>query len=178
MKVLAEGGRPQDSHLTRLYGFADRMPVFALSYLLDALTASGDTGPRAAELQRRIRERGDACEGGSAHVEELSDPYLLWFWNSNVRSTAIVLGSLVRRAPDDPLVPGLVRWLLAARKQGRWSNTQENGVGPGGARRLLQEGGGGACRTSAPSVAARPRDAGHRGVPRPNHERAGRRTCP
>jgi alpha-2-macroglobulin len=127
VKVLAEGGRPQDSHLTRLYGFADRMPVFALSYLLDALTASGDTGPRAAELQRRIRN-AVASEGGSAHVEELSDPYLLWFWNSNVRSTAVVLGSLVRRAPDDPLVPGLVRWLLAARKQGRWSNTQENGV--------------------------------------------------
>jgi hypothetical protein len=127
VKVLAEGGRPQDSHLTRLYGFADRMPVFALSYLLDALTASGDTGPRAAELQRRIRN-AVASEGGSAHVEELSDPYLLWFWNSNVRSTAVVLGSLVRRAPDDPLVRGLVRWLLAARKQGRWSNTQENGV--------------------------------------------------
>jgi uncharacterized protein YfaS (alpha-2-macroglobulin family) len=45
-----------------------------------------------------------------------------------VRSTAIVLGSQVRRMPGDPLVPGLVRWLLAARKQGRWSNTQENGV--------------------------------------------------
>jgi hypothetical protein len=127
VKVLAEGGRPQDSHLTRLYGFADRMPVFALSYLLDALSASGDTGPRAEELQRRIRN-AVASEGGSAHVEELSDPYLLWFWNSNVRSTAVVLSSLVRRAPDDPLVPGLVRWLLAARKQGRWSNTQENGV--------------------------------------------------
>src|SRR5262249_9032999 len=123
----AEGGRPQDSHVTRLYGFADRMPVFALSYLLDALTAAGDTGPRGAELQRRIRN-AVALEGGSAHVEELSDPYLLWFWNSNVRSTAIVLGSLARRAPDDPLVPGLVRWLLAVRKQGRWGNTQENGV--------------------------------------------------
>jgi len=127
VKVLAEGGRPQDSHVTRLFGFADRMPVFALAYLLDALTASGDGGPRAAELQRRIRN-AVASEGGSAHVEELSDPYLLWFWNSNVRSTAVVLGSLVRRRPDDPLVPGLVRWLLAARKQGRWSNTQENGV--------------------------------------------------
>jgi uncharacterized protein YfaS (alpha-2-macroglobulin family) len=127
VKVLSEGGRPQDSHVTRLFGFADRMPVFALSYLLDALTASGDAGPRPAELQRRIRN-AVMVEGGSAHVEELSDPYLLWFWNSNVRSTAIVLGSLVRRAPADPLVPGLVRWLLAARKQGRWSNTQENGV--------------------------------------------------
>jgi alpha-2-macroglobulin len=127
VKVLAEGGRPVDSHLTRLAGYADRMPVFALAYLLDAVTAAGDTGPRAAELQRRIGN-AVAVEGGSAHVEELSDPYLLWFWNSNVRSTAVVLGSLARRSAEDPLLPGLVRWLLAARKSGRWSNTQENGV--------------------------------------------------
>ncbi|HUG52990.1 MAG TPA: MG2 domain-containing protein [Vicinamibacteria bacterium] len=127
VKVLAEGGRAPDSHVTRLYGFLDRMPVFALSYLLDAMTAAGEQGPRPAELQRRI---GNAVsvEGGSAHVEELADPYLLWYWNSNVRSTAVVLDTLVRRRPDDPLVPGLVRWLLAVRKKGRWGNTQENGV--------------------------------------------------
>ena len=45
---------------------------------------------RLAELHRRI-ENAVLPEGGSAHVEELNDPYLLWFWNSNVRSTAIVL---------------------------------------------------------------------------------------
>src|SRR5207237_1692212 len=100
---------------------------FARSDLLDALAASGDTGPRSAELQRRIRN-AVTVEGGSAHVEELADPYLLWFWNSNVRSTAIVLGSLARREPEDPLLPGLVRWLLAARRKGRWGNTQENAL--------------------------------------------------
>ena len=46
VKVLAEGGRPQDSHLTRLFGYADRMPAFALAYLLDAMTAAGESGPR------------------------------------------------------------------------------------------------------------------------------------
>ena len=66
-------------------------------------------------------------EAGIAHVEELSDPYLLWFWNSNVRSTAIVLNSLVKASadPDAPIRP-IVRWMMAARKNGRWGNTQEN----------------------------------------------------
>jgi hypothetical protein len=64
-------------------------------------------------------------EGGSAHVEELSDPYLLWFWNSNVRSTAIVLNSFVKAEAQAP-VTSIVRWMMAARKNGRWSNTQEN----------------------------------------------------
>jgi hypothetical protein len=65
-------------------------------------------------------------EAGSAHVEELADPYLLWFWNSNVRSTSIVLNTLVRtNAPSTSITP-IVRWMMAARTGGRWGNTQEN----------------------------------------------------
>jgi len=40
-------------------------------------------------------------EAGSAPVEELSDPYLLWFWNSNVRTTSIVLNSLIKANVND-----------------------------------------------------------------------------
>ena len=65
-------------------------------------------------------------EAGSAHVEELSDPYLLWFWNSNVRSTAIVLNSLVNAAAGPEEVRPIVRWMMAVRRNGRWGNTQEN----------------------------------------------------
>jgi len=119
VKVLAEGGRNVDSHINRLITHVDRMPIFGIAYLADAM--KGD--PRAADLRRRI-DNAILPEGGSAHVEELNDPYLLWFWNSNVRSTAIVLGTLVRA--DDPLVKPMVRWLMQQRKGGRWGNTQEN----------------------------------------------------
>jgi len=67
-------------------------------------------------------------EAGSIHVEELADPYLLYFWNSNVRSTAIALNTLVRAGEPQTVVTGLVRWLMAARKNGRWGNTQENAI--------------------------------------------------
>jgi alpha-2-macroglobulin len=125
VKVLVEGGRNQDSNINRLYGYLDRMPVFALAYLYDALVAKGERGPRTAELDRRI-SNAILAEGGSAHVEESADPYLLWFWNSNIRSTSIALESFVRNADSDTHVRGLVRWLLNARRQGRWGNTQEN----------------------------------------------------
>ncbi|HKY22459.1 MAG TPA: MG2 domain-containing protein [Vicinamibacterales bacterium] len=125
VKVLVEGKRNQDSNINRLYQRLDRMPVFALSYLLDALVAKGETGARVNELQRRITN-AMLTEAGSAHVEELSDPYLLWFWNSNVRSTSIALRSLMRSNAADRLVRPTVRWLLNARKNGRWGNTQEN----------------------------------------------------
>ena len=129
VKVLVDGGRNQDSNLTRLYGYRERMPVFALAYLHDALvvrgSTRGDTPARLADLRRRMAN-AVLPEAGSAHVEELSDPYLLWFWNSNVRSTAIVLNTLVRAGADETEIRPIVRWMMAARKGGRWGNTQEN----------------------------------------------------
>jgi uncharacterized protein YfaS (alpha-2-macroglobulin family) len=128
VKVLAEGGRNQDSNLTRLYGYRERMPVFALAYLHDALVAQGSraqTPARLADIRRRM-SNAILPEAGSAHVEELSDPYLLWFWNSNVRSTAIVLRTLVRAGAEQAQVQPMVRWLMSVRKDGRWGNTQEN----------------------------------------------------
>lgn len=124
VKALVEGGRNEDSHITRLLTYADRMPVFGLSYLADALLAKNEHGPRLDDLMRRI-DNAILTEGGSAHVEELADPYLLWFWNSNIRSTAVVLGTLVRNG-DDELARRTVRWLMSVRKDGRWGNTQEN----------------------------------------------------
>lgn len=126
VKVLAEGGRNADSHLERVYGYRDRMPVFALAYLVDALQAKGEkSGARYSELHRRLLN-SISPEGGTAFVNELRDPYLLWFWSSNVRSTSIVLGTLVRGGQDEEIVKRMVRWLMQARKGGRWNDTQEN----------------------------------------------------
>ncbi|MBA2303177.1 MAG: hypothetical protein H0W08_11140, partial [Acidobacteria bacterium] len=133
VKVLVEGGRTQDSNLTRLYGYRDRMPVFAIAYLHDTMVARGETtGTRVADLRRRMTN-AILPEAGGSHVGELNDPYLLWFWNSNVRSTAIVLSSLVKvqpaagaGAPPAASFRELVRWLMSARRDGRWGNTQEN----------------------------------------------------
>jgi uncharacterized protein YfaS (alpha-2-macroglobulin family) len=101
--------------------------VFGLTYLADAMVAKGESGPRLVELRRRMKN-AVLPEAGSAHVEELNDPYLLWFWNSNIRSTAIVLNHQARQSTPDLDLPAMVRWMLAARKNGRWGNTQENAM--------------------------------------------------
>ncbi len=119
VKVLVEGGRNEDSHINRLYSYVDRMPVFGIAFLADA-----DPQHRT-ELLRRINN-AILPEGGTAHVEELADPYLLWFWNSNVRSSAIVLDALVRNTADEQMTKQIVRWLMKVRVKGRWGNTQEN----------------------------------------------------
>jgi uncharacterized protein YfaS (alpha-2-macroglobulin family) len=126
VKVMVEGGRNEDSHITRLYGYRERMPAFALAFLHDALIAKGEKGgTRIDELRRRM-SNAVLAEAGGAHVEELSDPYLMWFWNSNVRSTAIVLNSLVKAAAGAEEIRPFVRWMMTSRRNGRWGNTQEN----------------------------------------------------
>jgi len=54
IRVLVDGGRNQDSNINRIYQYRDRMPVFALAYLHDALIAKGETGARLVELRRRM----------------------------------------------------------------------------------------------------------------------------
>ncbi|MEO8035583.1 MAG: alpha-2-macroglobulin family protein, partial [Acidobacteriota bacterium] len=125
VKVLVEGGRNEDSHLNRLTKYVDQMPLFGIAHLADALNAKGEKSPRLEDLRRRLTN-AILPEGGYAHVGELNDPYLLWFWNSNIRSTAIVTGSLVRGGSDPELVKRLVRWLMKVRQSGRWGSTQEN----------------------------------------------------
>jgi len=126
IKVLAEGKRNVDSHLERVYGYRDRMAVFALAFLVDAMQAQGETqGARVTDLRRRI-DNSVLPEGGHAFVNELGDPYLLWLWSSNVRSTAIVMGTLVRGGEHEEIVKRMARWMMKVRKGGRWGNTQEN----------------------------------------------------
>jgi uncharacterized protein YfaS (alpha-2-macroglobulin family) len=124
-KVLAEFGRNPTDDLSRLYAVADRMPVFALSYLADALAASNDLGSRYQDVVRRL-ENATRTEADRAHVEEMDDDSLSWLWNSNVRATAVVLEGLSRRKDDGTLAAPMARWLMASRTNGRWGTTYEN----------------------------------------------------
>ncbi|HWN86388.1 MAG TPA: hypothetical protein VNN99_14590, partial [Vicinamibacterales bacterium] len=128
-KVLVESGRNQDSAINRLLPRMDRMPVFGLVYLLDALGTNASRSRDRDEVLRRINN-ATFDQAGMTHVEELNDPYLMWFWNSNVRTTAIALNTLVQRgtAADLGRIRSMVQWLLQARTSGRWGNTQENAL--------------------------------------------------
>ncbi|HEY0592696.1 MAG TPA: hypothetical protein VGF40_13075, partial [Thermoanaerobaculia bacterium] len=126
IRELAIGGRPVDAELNRLLESVDAAPVFAIAWMHDALLSRGEgSSPRAADLRRRLAN-AILREGGASHVEEIDDPDLRFYWSSNVRTTAIVLNSLVRADADRQLAASLVRWLMDARRDGRWGSTQEN----------------------------------------------------
>ena len=59
-----------------------------------------------------------------AHWEEEDTDW--WTMNTDTRSTTLVLDALARYDPNNALAPNVVRWLMVARKDGRWETTQEN----------------------------------------------------
>ncbi len=127
IKVLAEGGRQRPKELAALIQVADRIPVFALSYVADALAAGGERSGRYQDVVRRIRN-ATRIDADRAFIEERDEAALIWLWHSNVRATAVVLEGLTRRGDDGDLPPAMARWLLAQRRDARWNTTQDNGV--------------------------------------------------
>jgi hypothetical protein len=124
-KVLSEAGATARRG-GRLVAVIDRMPVFALSYSADAMAARGERGPRYADVIRRITN-GLRIDADRAHVEEVDDARLS---GSGIRTSRHGGGARrhLRRKDDGTFVSPMVRWLLAARENGRWSTTQENVV--------------------------------------------------
>ena len=61
-KVLTEHGRNQDSNITRLAGMVDRLPIFGLIYLADAMASSKTRHPRYDDVDPAFDER-DAGRG-------------------------------------------------------------------------------------------------------------------
>ena len=102
-------------HLLDHYGQA------TLAMALDLLEP--DEPQRAQTLLDDLR--GDVVLSATGtHWEEAKPDY--WNMNTDVRTTAIVLWTLSHLQPEDQLLPGTVRWLMAIREEGHWSTTQDN----------------------------------------------------
>ena len=48
-----------------------------------------------------------------------------WNWNTDVRSTAIILNALIQVDPKNVLIPDGIRWLMKHREGSHWYSTQE-----------------------------------------------------
>ncbi|MEO8286656.1 MAG: Ig-like domain-containing protein [Chloroflexota bacterium] len=62
----------------------------------------------------------------TAHWEEDKPDY--WSMGTDNRATALAIDALVTLAPNDPITPKAVRWLMTAEKEGHWLSTQETSI--------------------------------------------------
>ncbi|MGC9348354.1 MAG: alpha-2-macroglobulin family protein [Anaerolineae bacterium] len=119
--VLAEAGREAPESLdTALYESRETLGVTERAYLALAWGVSDPQDPRVVSLLKSLRA-DVAMSAGGAQWEETEREH----WVTATRATAVALDTFARLAPDDPLVPQAVRWLMAGRTRDHWSTTQE-----------------------------------------------------
>jgi uncharacterized protein YfaS (alpha-2-macroglobulin family) len=122
---LALLGRPEPAYAEKLTAERQGLPLFGRAFLLKALRAG--RGPRRSqdlllsELLNLVK-----VSPTEAHFEEGDDSSLDWIYSSNLRTTALILQTLVETGVENPLIPQIARWIVARRESGHWRSTQED----------------------------------------------------
>jgi uncharacterized protein YfaS (alpha-2-macroglobulin family) len=122
--VLAEAGEPQTNAAVSLFDSKrGLLSNYGKAYL--ALALSLDTSDQGSRIDTLLSDLNSAAKlsATGAHWEEDETDY--FNWNTDTRSTAIVLDAYARLDPQNALAPNVVRWLMVARTVGRWESTQE-----------------------------------------------------
>jgi uncharacterized protein YfaS (alpha-2-macroglobulin family) len=120
--VLARAGRSNAALTQRLFEDRLKLHLYARALLMRTIAMQDPKDPRLDTLLSDFASSAVVSASGTHWEEATSDR---WNWNSDTRTTAIVLGTLVNIDSNNPQVANAVRWLMSHRKEGRWGSTQE-----------------------------------------------------
>lgn len=135
--VLAEIGFGDVGLTNNLYGFKDYLNIFGKAYLVMAFNdlKKDATGSLATDFNGKIESlKNDVLNKAKEtvrgiHFEESEHEYRLF--DTDTRTTALVLQMLARVSPDHPYLPKIMRFIMnenKAPKDGRYISTQETAV--------------------------------------------------
>jgi uncharacterized protein YfaS (alpha-2-macroglobulin family) len=120
--VLARGDSLQAGQTNALYEQRTSLDLYGKAYLAQAMYMLDPKDVRIGTLMSDL-SAATVMSAAGAHWEEGSVDY--WNWNTDTRTTAIVLNAYVQIDPQNPITANAVRWLMAHREGGHWHSTQE-----------------------------------------------------
>ncbi len=120
--VLARADELRPSQVNFIYEHRTSLGLYGKAYLAQAMHMLDPQDERSASLLSDLQSASILSASG-AHWEESSTDY--WNWNTDTRTTAIVLNAFVQMDAANPLTAQAVRWLMAHRDSGHWYTTQE-----------------------------------------------------
>lgn len=120
--VLARSGAPDVSSTVQLYDQRQRMALYSRAFLAQALHTIDSSDTRLSTLLSDFASTAILSATG-AHWEEKEIDR--WNWNTDTRTTAIILSTLSQLDTKNPLNANAVRWLMSSRQNGHWKGTQE-----------------------------------------------------
>jgi hypothetical protein len=123
--LLGERNAPGARRVIAEAGGAEKLSLESLGWLLPVLSGDAVSAPQAEAVRRHLSNRVTETAGAAHFADSYSDGAYAVL-HSDRRADGVVLEALIGDSPESDLIPKLVRGLLAHRKRGRWSNTQEN----------------------------------------------------
>ncbi len=121
--VLARGGNPAISNMSQLYEFYRQdLGWYARALLAESLWRQNTADERLKTLTSDLTSAAMVSATGTHWEETYSDRFN---WNSDTRTTAIVVEALSQIDPNNPINANAVRWLMNHRQNGHWNGTQE-----------------------------------------------------
>ncbi len=120
--VLARADRPAISSTTQIYDQRQNLATYALAFLTQTLAWIDNEDPRISTLLSDLNSSAITSASGTHWEETEADR---WNWNTDTRSTAIVLSVLSILDPENPVIANAARWLTSHRRDDHWLGTQE-----------------------------------------------------
>ncbi|MGB9005863.1 MAG: Ig-like domain-containing protein [Candidatus Aminicenantales bacterium] len=120
--------KPESGYVEKLFTERESLPLFGRTLLLKALYNGGGTLEAQTKLLQELLNKIKVTPS-QAHFEDeadRSDPTLALIYNSNLRTTAFILQTLLEIKSKHQLLPDIARWIVEKRKAGHWHSTQEN----------------------------------------------------
>jgi uncharacterized protein YfaS (alpha-2-macroglobulin family) len=118
--VLARVGVREDDNL--LFQNRHSLGVYDKAFLAMAIHEADPADERIHTMLAEL-ESDAILSAAGIHWEEKTSAYQ--GWNTDLRTTAIVLNAMIRIDPENPLNANGIRWLMANRTTDRWGSTQE-----------------------------------------------------
>ncbi len=124
--VLSEFEKADLGLLNNLYEHKDSLQLFGKAYLAMAYANSGDAAAgKVAELRKEVLNAAKSTDRG-VHFEEQNN--LGRLFDTNRRTTALVLQMLSRTEMNNSLTPKIVEYLMTVRPGSQLQTTQETAV--------------------------------------------------
>lgn len=121
--VLALNGQAEASALDRLIGAKTPMTTTGKAWLLKTVSLLGRKDDSRARLTQELLNK---IRVSPTEVHFAAENEAPWIYDSDVRTTAVVLQALLETGATFPQAGQAVAWLMTERREGYWSNTQEN----------------------------------------------------
>ena len=120
--VLAIAGQTPVSIAVALFDKREWLDLYGRALLAETLFIIDPKDPRLDTLRSDLINAAVLSATGTHWQEKTVD---FMNWNTDTRSTAIILEALTHIDPQNPLTANAVRWLMASRTDGHWRSTQE-----------------------------------------------------